>query len=84
MALMLLGDYAKFMGVHPRTFNRLHKEGRIVGVIAFNERFKIVDTESIKILPPVNRIRRLDGPRVGRSKPLRGEPGFIDPLKKNK
>ncbi len=76
MALMTLTDWAKYMGMTTRHAFNLRVSGRIAGMIEVKRRFYLVDTEKAKILPPANKPRRLDGPVIGRSKPMRGEPGF--------
>ena len=76
MALMLLNDYAGFIGLSKTHIKRLAAERRISGLIELKPRIRIVDTEKARILPPPNRERRKDGQVIGRSKPLRGETGF--------
>ena len=76
MAIMRLSDYAGYIGLSKTQTRDLYRAGRITGVIELSARLRIVDTEKARILPPPNSQRRLDGPVIGRSKPLRGEPGF--------
>ena len=73
MALMLLNDYAGFIGLSKTHIKRLAADGRISGLIVLKPRIRIVDTEKARILPPANREHRTDGYIIGRSKKLKGE-----------
>ena len=73
MALMTVKDYAGFIGLSSRRVQQLIKEDRIMGIIAFNRVFRLVDTSKAHILPPANREPRTDGYIIGRSKKLKGE-----------
>ena len=84
MAIMLFKDYAGFIGLSSRQLRRYELEGRLTGVNRFNKRIAVVNTETAKVLPPVNRVRRLDGFVIGRSKPLRGDEGFVEGQHKRK
>ena len=77
MALMTVKDYADFIGLSSRRVQQLIREDRITGVITFNRVFRLVDTTKASIKPSFNLERRTTGNNpIGRSKPLRGEPGF--------
>ena len=78
MAIMLLSQFAEYMGVDSVTMWRYYKANRLTGVTRLKPRITIVDTTIAKILPPVNHERRTTGHPIGRSKPLRGEPGFVE------
>ncbi len=78
MAFMTIEQYAGFIGLKKRRVQQLIKAGRFEGVIALNSRVRFIDTAKAKILPPINYERRTTGSVIGRSKPLRGEPGFIE------
>lgn len=84
MPVMMLADYANYVGLTPRHAYNLIKEGRLKGVYKLRARVTVVNTDEAEILPPVNRERRLTGSVIGRSKPLRGEPGFVEPKLKVK
>ena len=84
MAIMLISDYAGFVGLSFRQLQRIVKEGRLEGLTVLKPRIKVVNTETARILPPPNRTRRLTGGVIGRSKPLRGEEGFVEGQHKRK
>lgn len=76
MALMTVKQYSGFIGLSQRRVQQLIKAGQLEGVIAFNRVFKVIDTTKARIKPNPNFNRRTEGHVIGRSKPLRGEPGF--------
>ena len=77
MPLNIWGDYMGYCRKHIWNLNR---QGRIRGVIRlYGAKSLLVDPSNAEILPQPG--RRLDGPVIGRSKPIRGEPGFIDKWK---
>lgn len=76
MAFMSLNDWAAYIGITRQHAYYLRTEGRITGLTEVRPRMWLIDTDKAKILPPANKPRRFDGPLIGRSKPMRGEPGF--------
>ena len=84
MAIMRLSDFAGYIGLSKTQTRDLYRAGRITGVIELSARLRIVDTATAKVLPPPNNTRRLTGGVIGRSKPLRGEEGFVEGQHKRK
>lgn|GEM_PF-2824926 len=70
--------YAGFIGLSTRRFQQLIKAGQVTGVMVLNSRIRLIDFSNAKIESSFNCKRRTTGHPIGRSKPLRGEQGFID------
>ena len=73
---MTIESYAGFIGLKKRRLQQLIKAGRFEGLIALNSRVRFIDTDKARIKPNFNFERRTTGSPIGRSKQLRGEPGF--------
>lgn len=58
------------------TGNRMLASGQIIGVQdVSSNRMKVVDPNEVRILPS-SKPRRLDGRKIGKCKPRKGEPGY--------
>lgn len=75
-----LSLWAGYMGLSTRRVQQLAKAGRIKGVIDVNPRIRLIHVLKASIEPNFNFTRRTTGHPIGRSKPLRGEPGFIEKI----
>lgn len=71
--------WAEYKGLSRIQIWRYRKAGRITGLVEVaGSKTPVIDVSKAEIEPPLNHERRTTGHPIGRSKLLRGEPGYKD------